>query len=136
MEIKELKEKLEKGVKIYYAPFWIKSASGSLVSGATYLFFLTTDSKPKFSLTIDENKKLGLVNEIEKDRILLYYNESRTEESGGWSSYRAEGIAFSDVPFVLWICYRGETGMRIDDRDEIEEAKEINSVEEFLNLIK
>lgn len=136
MELKDIKEKLERGEKVYYAPFWRKSYSGSLVDGETRLFLLTPDSKPNFTLTIDENKELCLIKEIEKDRVYFHYLYSESRGSGGYSYYRAEGIAFSDIPFLMYIRHRGMTGTRSDDRDELVKSKEIKNLEEFLNLLK
>lgn len=136
MEIKKIKEKIEKGAKIYYAPFWEERYDGSLVSGETCLYFLTPESKPNFNLTIKENIELGLIKEIPKDSISIVYRYTKRKGRGSWYYYRGEGVVFSDLPFILYVRHRGYTGERNDDRDELYEAQEIKTAEEFLNLLR
>lgn len=135
MDIEDIKEILERGGKIYYAYFWIENFRGSSRFGETNLYFLTPDSKPKFRLTIKENKDLELIKEIDKSKIYKYYTRTESERYGGYEYYKASGIAFSTEPFLLYIRYRSETPERIDDKDELREAKEITNIEELDKLI-
>ncbi|MEM2175400.1 MAG: hypothetical protein QXI58_07265 [Candidatus Micrarchaeia archaeon] len=135
-EIKEIKEKIEKGEKVYYTEFFIKSYSGSLVSGETRYFFITPDSNPIFHLSIQENRELGLMEEIDENEIVKVYKKSKGGGRGGYWWSESYVVAFSTRPFKVYLRHRGYTGNRCDDRDYVEEAKEIKSIEEFFKILE
>lgn len=135
MEVKDIKEKLERGEKIYYAYFWEYNFWANDGWGETRIYVLTPDSKPSFKLTIDENKRLGYIREIDERKIYRYY--SRYEGSSVFGYYRRNGIIFSEEPFVLYIRHREwKTKSRLGNKDELIKSEEISSLEEFLNLLE
>lgn len=135
-KLKELKERIEKGEKVYYVEFFVRSYSGSLVDGETRYFFITLDSNPNYSLTIKENKELGLMKEIDENEIVKVFKKSKSGGRGGYWWSESYVVAFSTRPFKTYIRHRGYTGERCDDRDYIEEAKEIKNLDEFFEILK
>lgn len=115
MELNKLRELPE----LYVAKASFSSYSGSLVSGSTSHYIITADSNPKFSLSMRENRALGLV----KDAEVLASITIITERSNTPSITRGYTIYVSDKPFKVFCRHRGYTGDRCDDKDWVVEAQ-------------
>jgi len=134
-KLKELKERIEKGEKVYYVEFHVHTYSGSLVDGETRYFFITLDSHPNYNLSIAENRELGLMKEIDENEIVKVFKKRKSGGRGGYWWSESYVVALSTRPFKVYVRHRGYTGERCDDRDYIEEAKEIKNLDEFKDLI-
>jgi len=132
--MKEVKDKLLKGEKLYIALAEWNSYSGSLVDGSTTLLVITPDSKPCFNCSIQENRELELIKEIKP----LYRKSVTTYETSAGMHYSAEGytVVVCDKPFQIWERHRGYTGDRNDRRDRVINAKELESIDTLIRAIE
>lgn len=112
MTIEEIRNKIINKQKIYFTDYKYISASGSLVSVST-------------KYEIQGNGRFCFYE--------IYANE---QESGGWSRTEIYYIVFSDAPFAFIEKRRGYTGTRNENKDIKKEAKEIQSIDEFEDIIK
>ena len=127
-----VRKALEKGEPLYVAIAHWSSYSGSMVWGDTTHYLMSYDSNPKFSLTISENRQLGLV----KDAPDIIYSRSITKERHSTPKIiRGYTIYVAKKPFKVWIAHRGYTGDRNDSYDKIVESIEIRTLEEFLKYL-
>lgn len=131
--LKDIKEMIEKGEKVYYIKFNTSSHRSPLSCGWTYFYFITSESKPNLDLSIRENENLQLIKYVEEDKICVYHLKTRQEEYAGYFIRDTEMIAFSDEPFRLLL---GAIGTGLDRHGCLKDAKEIKSIEEFYELLK
>ncbi len=109
---------------LYVAVAEALSYDGSLVSGETKHYLITTDSEPIFFMSYRENKEHGYVKEfkgeVEMHSILIEKRER--------PYYRkVKRIYIAKEPFKVWVRHRGYTGDRCDDYDKIITARKIEA---------
>ncbi len=130
--LKKVKGMLEEGKTLFAVKAWFDNYSGSLVDGHTRHILMTPESTPKFQLTPNENKVLGLIEEIEA----LWEKDVVTERWDTPHAVKGFTVYISERPFKVWIRHRGHTGDRCDDQDEIVESKPIKTIFELLQMLE